>query len=250
MSSYNDPPEGGFDPNTPVLRPETPRLEHLLDYATTNALLRANKVLPARVVALVSDQVVDIQILPKTLYAAADEPVDKPVIPGVPVVMPKGALWSIRYPIAVGDLGYALIVDRNAEAFFEGDGSATYSPADTRLHDLADAVFVPGLVPTAQQTTEGKDNTDMVFTNRGFQVRMQQNGKVALLNSRNELLDLFDQMIANQMALMDVLSQQALTLTLSGPQPFVASTIAAIAQVKTQAQAIRDGLETLLVGGD
>jgi hypothetical protein len=65
------------------------------------------------------------------------------VLPSVPILFPGTADSYINFPIEAGDTGMALICDRSIAAW-RTDGKA-HPPSLPGLHNLADAVFVPGL---------------------------------------------------------------------------------------------------------
>lgn len=214
--------------------------------AVRSAMLNTNVCMPARVHAVHADQTVDLQLLPQTLYATASSPRDKEIVLSAPVAMPVGKAWSVRYPLAVGDLGLAIFADRSLDGYSEGDGSQTYDPADTRMHALGDAIFLPGLPTTSTQTQDG--TTDLVFTNGQSQVRMQPGGTVQIKNGAQELVALVSQLMGQVSALCDVLATKALTNTMLGPQPFLAVTVAALQNVQAAVQQLNDNLDTLKGG--
>ena len=243
MGSYNAPVVSPLDPSVPNLESETPELENVLQYVIDSVLQQLNVCMPARVHAVRGNQTVDLQLLPQTLYITATEPVDKPIVVNVPVCAPAGANWSVKFPIAEGDLGLALFADRNLDAYLAGDGSSTHDPADTRTHAFADAIFMPGLPTSSQQTQD--DTTDLVVVNGSTQFRLRDDGKIQVKNASQELLDVIDQLVQNQLDLLNVMQTQTFVLTEMGAQPFVAVTQAALQQVQSSLQTIKQDFETL-----
>ena len=138
--------------------------------------------------------------------------------------MPQGKLYSIKAPLSLGDTGYCIFADKSLDAWMAGSGGIT-DPADTRIHSLNDAIFVPGLVPISKQTQD--NTTDLVITAGKAQMRAQQDGKFVFTNGTNELINLLDQ-------LLTVLTTQTFTLTALGPQPFIAATNTLITQIQTK----------------
>lgn len=67
-----------------------------------------------------------------------------PTIPGVPVAWWGGGGFSFTCPLAPGDSGLLVFVDRSMDEWL-ASGADEVEPADTRRHDLTDAVFFPGL---------------------------------------------------------------------------------------------------------
>lgn len=210
--------------------------------------LRLRVALPAKVLAVDGNQNVQVQTLIKARFRYQADLVDLPPIGAVPVLMPRGANYSIRLPVAVGDTGLVVFSDRSLDVWLADTqgGTTPVDPQETRCHDFNDAVFVPGLVPFAAQTTE--QTTDLVITNGNAQVRLLQNGTVKLGSiaaGGQELLNLLDQLLQNQADILNTLQTQAFVLTQLGPQPFIASTLAALAQLQATATNIRTNLDTL-----
>jgi hypothetical protein len=244
MASYNQPADSPFDPSIPDLDPEGPELEHVLRDIVRTAATRINVCMPAMVHAVHADQTVDIQLLPKMLYTTATSPVDRAVCPNVPVSMPMGANWAITVPVAVGDLGLAIFSDRSIDAFIDSDGSGTYDPQDTRMHDISDAIFQPGLPTSQQQTNEGGD---LVVRNGESQVRVKPDGKVQIMNGEQELLSLLDSTLAALGGLANIMATQYQILGLVGPEFPMASSVAALEQFQAQVDQIQENLATLKV---
>ena len=57
-------------------------------------------------------------------------------------------------------------------------------------HDLADAIFIPGLYPFAMQTTDA--TTDLVIQNGTAQIRVQKAGTFLIENDAQELFSILD----------------------------------------------------------
>jgi hypothetical protein len=66
-------------------------------------------------------------------------------------------------------------------------------------------------------------------------------------NSSNELLSVIDQLVSNLSGLCDVLQTQFFTLTMLGPQPPIAASVAAVKQVQAVTKQIQTKLATLKV---
>lgn len=87
------------------------------------------------------------------LVPATESPVPTPVpippLPMVRVIQPKGATHFDHSPLAVGDSGLVLFTDRCLDLWYKTAVGEPVDPLDGRAHDLADAVFLPGLAPDA-----------------------------------------------------------------------------------------------------
>jgi hypothetical protein len=121
--------------------------------------------LPASVVKVRGNQQVDIQPLLQRFYKDGAL-VTLPVVQNVPVQMPRGTNYGIKYPISEGDTGIALFCERSLDAWLVAGGLV--DPADSRTHDLSDAVFIPGLYPLNAQATGAA--TDLVIKNGGTEI--------------------------------------------------------------------------------
>jgi hypothetical protein len=71
-----------------------------------------------------------------------------PVIENVPVVINGGGGYCVNFPLNAGDKGWLLIADKDISGFV--NSLAISTPNTFRLHNLADAVFIPDVMKTAQ----------------------------------------------------------------------------------------------------
>ncbi len=78
----------------------------------------------------------------------AEEAVEYPVIPRVPVVQPRTQAAQIHMPISKGDLVLLVFADRNIENWLDSDGSEAREVNDVRRHALSDAYAIPGGFPS------------------------------------------------------------------------------------------------------
>lgn len=218
---------------------ETLPLEALLRRYVGDGIRQLRIAFPGAIAAVTAEQTVDVQPLLKVRYAG-QPPSAMPQIRGVPVVMPRGAAFRIAYPVQVGDTGLVLVADRSLDAWLAGDGSAA-DPNDTRAHDLADAVFIPGLVPDGGQTLD--TGSDLVLGNGQLTLRLQPDGHIKVNNAAHELIDVLHR---STQAFIDTLSAlaQAQVLTALGPAPFIASSIAQLTQLQARATGILADLDT------
>lgn len=238
--SFDAPLDNPFDPSEPNLQPETWSLDAVMRQATFTMAHELRVCVPARVVAVNGEQNVDLQPLLKT--RRSDGTVEAmPMLRSALVMMPMGNDWSLKFPLAVGDIGLALFCDRSLDAWAVGQGEAT-DPADDRCHDLSDALFIPGLVPVPKQSKDGTQ--DLVLKNGSTVMRLKKDGRVTFSNGQNELVDLLSQLIAAQSTLIDELTA-SIVLTSFGPAQFAATTLAKFAQVKATTQAIATKTDTL-----
>ena len=62
---------------------------------------------------------------------------------GVPVMFPRCKDFAVTFPIQAGDAVLLVFADRSLDNYLGGDGDSA-DPQDTRLHDLSDAIAIPG----------------------------------------------------------------------------------------------------------
>ncbi|KAK1548664.1 hypothetical protein Q3G72_022997 [Acer saccharum] len=228
------------DASAPNYKPETPTLEDIILQGMDQGALRLRVALPAKVLAVTAEQTVDVQPLFQTRFLGK-LPQDMANLRAVPVVMPRGADYRISMPVAVGDTGLCVFLDRNMDTFMASNGTQPVDPQDNRAHDLSDAVFFPGLVPDAKQTTD--TGSDMVLGNGDVTLRLQKSGHISVRNSQNELVDLLLQSLQLQIDTLTAL-MQAQSLTAFGPAPLLTTTIQALLQLKQTAQSLKQNLST------
>lgn len=253
--TYRDPPQNPFSTTTDDNEPSTKPLDEIIRRAVDVGIMLSHFAFPAKIVAISSDQTVDVQHCIQALYKNGD-PLVLPVIQKIPVIMPMGADYSIRLPIAVGDTGYCLVADRSLDVWLASEGGVV-DPSDSRVHDLVDAVFIPGLAPTSKQLSVG--GTDMVLKNGACKVTLQKDGTfktesvVAKItakpggtfrieNADNELIDLLDQITSKVKLLSDTLKVDTVN-TIFGPMKL--NSFAIYTQISTDLQALITKLETL-----
>ena len=118
---------------------------------------------------------------------------DIPALVDVPVSFPRGGGFAVTFPLKEGDEGIAIFSERCIDGWWQ-NGSAS-APLDFRLHDLSDAMFIPGVcsVPRviknffndglSMQTFDGgtyiriKDGTILIKGNIEHQGDTKQKGK-------------------------------------------------------------------------
>lgn len=74
---------------------------------------------------------------------------DIPPLVDVPVSFPRGGGFAVTFPLKAGDEGIAIFSERCLDGWWQSGGASL--PLDFRLHDLSDAMFIPGIcsVPRA-----------------------------------------------------------------------------------------------------
>jgi hypothetical protein len=211
---------------------ETPELEQVIKSAIRSELMDFKVCLPVRVEKYNKDrQEVDVQPLLKKQYRLNDEVVSLPIIPSVPVNFPSsnGGNSYIVIPIKTGDLGYVVVCDRSIDKWLSGSGQEVL-PDDVRIHNLTDAIFIPGLRPFQNPLTIDNEN-DLFIVNDQFKIQIDPTGKIKAQSSTDELMLILSD-------LLQVLIN-ALVVTGIGAMPFTNATITLLTSIKTRMDLIR-----------
>ena len=110
--------------------------------------------LPATVVDYdATKQTATIQIQIQSTRVSPDtgttEFLTPPPIPGVPVAWAASTGFSLTGPLAAGDQGILLVMDRSMDEWHR-NGQGPTAPADLRRNDLTDGIFLPCLTTPAR----------------------------------------------------------------------------------------------------
>jgi hypothetical protein len=207
-------------------KPEELTLAQVIKNAIDRELYNLHVSLPVKVLSYrASEQKVEVQPLLKKKYFVKDTETRLPVISDVPVQWPSGNLGKsmIHIPLVPGDLGIVVISERSLDLWLSGEGNEV-SPADTRKHNLSDAIFIPGVRPFKKAMTVS--DTNMIIQHDKLKIEIEPNGKISISGVNEELLDLIDQLIDELKA--------ALVITSLGSSPFTPATIAKFDVIKVK----------------
>lgn len=129
----------------------------------------------------------DVKPLLKKEYLKDKEVVSLPVIPSVPVQFPSanGGNARMTFPIKEGDLGTLIFYDRSVEDWLSGDGSEVL-PKEFRLHDLTDAIFIPG-VSTEKNKLTIENEDDVFIVNSDSKIQLSPDGTILIENSDSKI---------------------------------------------------------------
>lgn len=214
-----------YDPTERDRTPVTPSLAGMVRLGLQGLGQDLRVCMPCRVVAVHGPYRVDVQPLTQAQYLAAKAPTTLPIIPGVPVCMPGGVNFQVKYPIDTGDVGLCIFADRAIDTFLAGSGQPT-DPADARTHDLTDAIYLPGLTYDSLAAERADKTDDLVLRNGTAEVRLERDGQFRIYSggaNNLELVDLIGQLAAHCEKLVQTLQGAVLT-TPVGPGAFAAST--------------------------
>ena len=105
--------------------------------------LNLHTALPCKVVSFDSGkQTVTLAVQIK-MQLADGNGADIPPLVDVPVSFPRGGGFAVTFPLKAGDEGIAIFSERCIDGWWQNGTAST--PLDFRLHDLSDAMFIPGI---------------------------------------------------------------------------------------------------------
>ncbi|MCK5610312.1 hypothetical protein KAR91_51040 [Candidatus Pacearchaeota archaeon] len=160
---------------------ENPEFEDVIREAIISNIMDLRVAMPVRVEKYNKDrQEVDVQPLIKKKYRLNDEIASLPIIPSVPVNFQSSDNGNayIALPIKVGDLGYVIVCDRSIDKWLSGEGQEVL-PEDIRIHNMTDAIFVPGLRPF-QNALSGVSDDNIIIVNNDSKTTLKPNGDIDL----------------------------------------------------------------------
>jgi hypothetical protein len=139
----------------------SPELSEVLDLVRGSAVADVRVAMPGRVVRWdAAKQQVDVAPVIRNAYEDEDgvrQVEDMPVIPSVPVVFPGGGGFRVTFPIAVGDHVLLVFSDKSLDKWLAVGGNV--DPGDDHLHNLSDAIAIPGLHDFAHPLSTAPGNT-------------------------------------------------------------------------------------------
>lgn len=226
-------------PGSQDVSSETKTLPEVLRIAMDQVLRNVNKWLPCQVTRVENNSVVDVQPCIKENFRLQGVQT-LPIIPSIPVQHPRGAGYFIKLPVKVGDYGRVVFADRSLDNWLVNGG--VVDPQDVRIHDLSDAVFIPGLFPL-NNVLPG-DPEDLVINNGEAEIIVKPNGTFQVTNGTNELLNILNQISSQLQMLASTLSEDTVNTSI-GPQPLNA--FETYETISEQVQELIDKLQTLEV---
>ncbi len=223
MTDYYDP----YGPDASKGDSSTPPLDEILRHAIETDLLRLHTWMPAQITRVRSNGLVDVQPLLQKKYRAG-KVVSLPIVQSIPVEHPRGSDWWVKLPIAVGGYGRISFCERSLDAWSVQGGIV--DPKDTRHHDLSDGIFIPGLYPNNSIIPGAA--ADMILRNGPAELHVQKAGTFKVKNAENELLSVLSDLV-------NTLMTETYTLTMMGPEPFIASTNSLLSAIKDKIDSLK-----------
>ena len=122
----------------------TPDMAELIRLAVSQAQGNIHTGLPGRIESYdVGEQKADIKPLLRRPLIASDgtelAAESLPILMDVPIHFARGGGGFLSFPLAKGDLVHLFFVERSMDQWLDKNGEET-TPADFRMHSLADAV--------------------------------------------------------------------------------------------------------------
>jgi hypothetical protein len=156
----------------------SPEPEEVLRQAFSYFLGDTHTALPARVEEYYPDeQKIDAKPLIKRRVVGGDgsELLEElPIIPDVPVAFPRNANFFLTFPLAAGDLVLLVFAERSLDKWLASTGEDT-DPDEFRMHDLSDAVALPGLYPFSSAIKDvDKEGMALGHDKDGMQIHITQ----------------------------------------------------------------------------
>lgn len=138
--------------------------EKATDLQIGYALRDLHTAIPARIIDFdQKTQTATIEILVQKLMADGTGENFPPLL-DVPVSFPRGGGFAVTFPLNKGDEGIALFSERCIDGWWENGKPSI--PLDFRLHDLSDAIFIPGIT--------SKPKALKGFFNAGMELRTEK----------------------------------------------------------------------------
>lgn len=139
-----------------------------------------NTALPCKVVEVAGNRVtISLNILREFKGVAQDAL----TLYDVPVVFPGSGSSMVRFPIAAGDTGLVIFAQRDIDSWLEGE---TAKPDTSRLHDMADGMFIPGLRIFSDNTIPD----ELEISSGNLSITILKTGQVKIENAQFDLVQL------------------------------------------------------------
>jgi hypothetical protein len=129
-----------------------------------------------------------------------------------------------------GDTGMIQFSERSIDQWFAGVGEGgPVDPADDRIFDISDAIFVPGIRTAANAIVPKGATTSMEMAFGNSWIEITADGRFKITNGSVEVLNVIDALI-----------QALLTATVPfSPGPLDPGTISTLTDLKTEIDSIK-----------
>lgn len=152
-----------------------PNLTGVLKAAMNNRLAELNTSMPAKIVSY-DFKTQKAQVQPTINRKYKDGRIERfPVINNVPVIFPRSGGASLTFPVKSGDGVLLVFANRSLDNWLFNGGQVNQD--DNRMHDLNDAIAIPGLFPFSEKS-KAKNNEDVLLTYSGAEIEIKSSGQV------------------------------------------------------------------------
>ena len=153
----------------------SPEPQELLRVAIEYFLRDVNVALPGKIDSYdPAEQKADVKPLVKRLLSTQDggELVEElPIIPGVPVIFPRGGEFFISMPVKKDDYCLLVFCSFPVDQYKAGKGKDA-PPQDFGMHDLSDAVALMGFAPFAKAIKDADADNLVLGQEEGVQMHI------------------------------------------------------------------------------
>jgi hypothetical protein len=145
------------------IRERFPSMTEIVEATIERYLSQFHVAMPVEITEDSDGHTVSLQPLIKRTVAKPDgtfETIDYPVIPDAPVQFPSGNGVTSTHALKKKDQGVYLVASRSIDGWFQQDGEQ--NQVDSRVHDLSDGFFIPGIRATPRKLENySKDSTQV-----------------------------------------------------------------------------------------
>ena len=154
----------------------TPVLAEVIREAFENRLSDLHTAMPGTIVKYdARTQEASVQPLLKRAYVNEDgsEGLDElPIIQGVQVAFPRAGKYFMTFPLAKGDPVLLVFSERSLDEWSASSGKVTLDPIDLRMHDLSDAIAIPGCYPDTKPLPDSVGSGVAIGKEKGVHIRI------------------------------------------------------------------------------
>ena len=154
----------------------TPVLAEVIREAFENRLSDLHTAMPGTIVKYdARTQEASVQPLLKRAYINEDgsEGLDElPIIQGVQVAFPRAGKFFMTFPLAKGDPVLLVFSERSLDEWSASSGKVTLDPIDLRMHDLSDAIAIPGCYPDTKPLPDSVGKGVAIGKEKGVHIRI------------------------------------------------------------------------------
>ena len=162
----------------------TPVLAEVLREALENRLSDVHTSMPGVVTKYnPKTQEASVRPLLQRAYVNEDgtEGLDElPIVQGVQVLFPRAGKYFFTFPLEVGDPVLLVFSERSLDVWAESSGSVAVDPLDLRMHDLSDAVAIPGCYPDTKPLPDDVSKGAALGKEKGVHIRITDNDTVEI----------------------------------------------------------------------